>query len=368
MNHKEKLLEIYSQCIDNKLNITLPVEAQNHISVIGKYIESQKGVFTVLTTLGIHKILNPNQDIRYHQTALENGFSGRSIDTKYITPTLKELHLPSMSESGWLTRSLEQPYPYTLTYEGKISNQKVKNSFLLLVDFINNNSPSVNQVIFLLLKESIDVRERNKIEIVKIDRPDLVPIDRLMSELIDYMTSQFSISGGSKIPVIIFYSIYQILIKELKRYENCTLKELGFHTTCDRTSKSAGDIEIFRDESLFESIEIKFDIAINSHIVNRVIEKIHRFNPSRYYVLSTSDINLLDLDEINNKIFELGVEHGCQLIVNGFYTTLKYYLRLIDDTTLLINYISNNLTNDNELKIEHKERWKEIHNSLLLDY
>ena len=58
---------------------------------------------------------------------MDQGFSGRSIDTKYITPTLKELGLTSMSESGWLTRSLEQPYPYDFKYQGKIS--KVKDEF-----------------------------------------------------------------------------------------------------------------------------------------------------------------------------------------------------------------------------------------------
>ena len=365
MNHKEKLLEIYSQCNDDSLNINLPDDVLINISIIGKYIESQKGVFTVLITLGIHKILNNNQDIRYHQTTLDNGFSGRTVDTKYITPTLKELKLPSMSESGWLTRSLEQPYPYTLSYEGKISNKKVKKSFLELVDFINNTPVLVNQVIYLLLKKSIQIREDNKVEIIKINNPDHVSIDKLMSVLMDYMKSQYSVSGGSKIPVIIFYSIYQILINELKRYDNCTLKELGFHTTCDKTSKSSGDIEIYKGSTLFESVEIKFDINIDSHIVNRVIEKIHRFNPSRYYVLSTSGVSSSDVIDINNKIFELGVEHGCQLIVNGLYTTLKYYMRLIDDTTLLINNISTNISTDKELKVEHKTKWKDLHNTLL---
>jgi DNA (cytosine-5)-methyltransferase 1 len=365
MNHKEKLLEIYSQCNNDSLNINLPADVLINISIIGKYIESQKGVFTVLITLGIHKILNNNQDIRYHQTTLDNGFSGRTVDTKYITPTLKELKLPSMSESGWLTRSLEQPYPYTLTYEGKISNKKVKKSFLELVDFINNTPVLVNQIIYLLLKKSIKIREDNKVEIIKINNPDHVSIDKLMSVLMDYMKSQYSVSGGSKIPVIIFYSIYQILINELKRYDNCTLKELGFHTTCDKTSKSSGDIEIYKGSTLFESVEIKFDINIDSHIVNRVIEKIHRFNPSRYYVLSTSGVSSSDVIDINNKIFELGVEHGCQLIVNGLYTTLKYYMRLIDDTTLLINNISTNISTDKELKVEHKTKWKDLHNTLL---
>jgi len=129
----------------------------------------------------------------------------------------------------------------------------------------------------------------------------------------------------------------------------------------DFLSKSSGDIEIYKDGTLFESIEIDID----SHIVNRVIEKIHRFNPSRYYVLSTSGVRSSDSTDINNKVFELGVEHGCQLIVNGLYTTLKYYMRLIDDTTTLINTISTNISTDKELKVEHKIKWKELHNSLL---
>ena len=69
--------------------------------------------------------------------------------------------------------------------------------------------------------------------------------------------------GGSKLPVLAFYSIYQILIKELARYKNTSLKALSSHTTSDKTSNSAGDIEIFKDDLLFEAVEIKLDKAIN---------------------------------------------------------------------------------------------------------
>jgi len=364
MNHKEKLLEIYSQCIDGNLDINLSEKELINISILGSYVETQKGVFTVLTTLGIHKILNPIQDIRLHQTAFQDGFSGRSVDTKYITPTLKELKLPSMSESGWLTRSLEQPFPYTLDYQGKISNKKVKKSFLELVHFINENSNSANQVIYLMLKEAISVRERNIVDIVKIDNADSVTIDKFMDVIAHYMESQYSSPGGSKIPVIVFYSVYQILVNEMKRYDSCILKDLGFHTTSDRTSKSSGDIEVFKDGKVFESIEIKFEISISTHLVNRAIEKIHKFNPSRYYILSTSGTLNSDKDEITSKIFELEIEHGCQLIVNGFYPTLKYYMRLIEDIGSFINIVSHNLVNDSELKVEHKENWKALHQTL----
>ena len=104
----------------------MPSEIDAELNTVGKNIESQKGVFTVLITLAIYKTLHPAQDIRYHQENMAGGFSGRSNDTKFITPTLKQLKLTSMSESGWLTRSLEQPYPYDLDYNGKVGNPQVK--------------------------------------------------------------------------------------------------------------------------------------------------------------------------------------------------------------------------------------------------
>ena len=54
-------------------------------------IENQKGIYTVLITLCLYKIQNPKQDIRYHKIELENGFSGRSYDTKNITPVFQLL-------------------------------------------------------------------------------------------------------------------------------------------------------------------------------------------------------------------------------------------------------------------------------------
>ena len=176
MNHKKKLLEIYNiSSIVNDVN--LPTELLTHINTLGSKIESQKGVYTVLITLGVHKILYPKQDIRYFQVNMKNGFSGRSIDTKYITPTLKELGLTSMSESGWLTRSLEQPYPYTFDYEGKIN--KLKTEFLYIVDKIQNQPKYCESILRLIINYSILIREKNQIEITPISNPDSITIEQI---------------------------------------------------------------------------------------------------------------------------------------------------------------------------------------------
>lgn len=131
MNYDKLLTQIHTEATTTKNFYVEKLNSQTleNITTIAQKSFNQKGVFTVFVTLSIYKIVHSKQDIRNHQTQIKNGFSGRSIDTKYITPTLKKLGLPSMAESGWLTRSLEQPYPYDLNYEGKISNKAVKKSF-----------------------------------------------------------------------------------------------------------------------------------------------------------------------------------------------------------------------------------------------
>ena len=179
----------------------------------------------------------------------------------------------------------------------------------------------------------------------------------------EYFYTDFKIPGASKLPVIAMYSIYKILIGEVDRYKDCTLKDLSSHTAPDRNSKSCGDIEIFKNEKLLESIEIKFGKLFDELMVDVAIEKINQFSPSRYLILSTKEVLERDANAISNKVITLKVEHGCQLIINGLIPTIKYYLRLIDNTENFINIFTELIMQDKELKIEHKEKWKKIYNS-----
>ena len=359
MNYDKILTEIHAEAIAKKsYTNNLDKQTLKNIQTIAQKSFNQKGVFTVLVTLCIYKILYPKQDIRNHQTQIKNGFSGRSIDTKYITPTLKKLGLPSMAESGWLTRSLEQPYPYTLDYEGKISNKAVKKAFLELVHSIEVDKINPKYILVELFIQIIELQKKNQIIIEPLVNPEKLTIVKM----IDILDKQFGFTyktfGGSKLPVLAFYSIYQILIHEISRYKNCILKELGSHTASDRTSKSAGDIEIFKDKELFEAIEIKLDKPIDANILRIAKEKIVRFNPKRYYILSNQGI--VEEYEVYNIIEEVKKEHGCQIIVNGVLDTLKYYMRLIDNLEEFYQLYSDLISTDSELKAIHKQKWNEL--------
>lgn len=337
MNLESKNLEEWVECI-----------AQN--------ATKQKGVYTVLITLLVHKIYDPEQDIRKHQAnSMSNGFSGRSIDTREITPTLKKIGLPAMSESGWLTRSLEQPYPYTLDYNGKIGGKNVKTSFLNILDSVENNSVDPKNILIKLLGIVSDVAKSNQIEIVKIKDSDNITI----TEIIDFLSEQFftpyKTHGGSKLPVIAIHSILTLLIKELSRYKNCELNDLGSHTASDRTSKTSGDIEIFKNGKLFESIEIKLDKPIDTHLLRNIKDKIYKHNPTRYYILSCVPIKNNQEEKLQKIIASVKSEHGCQIIINGVIDTIKYYLRLINKCNSFMDIYLKRIEIDNELQLEHKE-------------
>lgn len=361
MNCKEKLEELYNKAIIKKSYTTKLNEATlKNINTIAKKCFTQKGVYTVLVTLSIYKILNPSQDIRNHQTQIENGFSGRTIDTLYITPTLKKLKLPSMAESGWLTRSLEQPYPYTLDYNGKIGNKTVKKAFLELIDVIETKGVNPEYIIVELLQKIINILGKNKIIIKPLDNPEKLTISKIIEVLDIQFSYHYEDFGGSKLPVLAFYAIYQIIVNEISRYNNCSLKPLGSHTASDRTSRSSGDIEIFKNSSLFEAIEIKLDKQINANILRIAEEKILRYNPKRYYILSYYPVKNDELDQINKVIENVKEKHGCQIVINGILPTIKYYLRLLSDLEDFINSYSILIQEDLELKFCHKEKWNEL--------
>ena len=63
---------------------------------------------------------------------------------------------------------------------------------------------------------------------------------------------------------------------------------------------------------------------------------------------------------INDKIDEIYKEYGCQVIVNGIFDSLKYYLRLLTNSDEFLTCYTKNLQANEELDYEHKISWNRI--------
>ena len=58
---------------------------------------------------------------------------------------MKKYKLPSMAESAYLTRSIEQPHPLNKNFPGKVRDEYVKKSFLEIIDNFQKNQLIVKQ-------------------------------------------------------------------------------------------------------------------------------------------------------------------------------------------------------------------------------
>lgn len=342
---------------DDKIKTALDKSITIYLFEILKRAESAKAVITVILTSAVYKILNPDQDIRNHQTSIPNGYSGRTFDSKHITPFLKSVKFPAMAESGWLTRSLEQKVPYDSNYSGAIKPDSLKTAFIETIDFIQKGEMVENLVSFLF-QGLIIQRNNQKIDLAK---PHNLQIATIIDLLVKHFDTKYSSEGASRLPVLALYAAYQCLVNETKRFEGKTLLPMENHNSADSRSGRIGDIDIV-DAKLkaFEAVEVKHGIQITTQLIKDAFEKFKATQVNRYYLLSTANIDITQKVEIEKEIERIKNIHGCHVIANGLIPSLKYYLRLLSDTSEFIENYVNLIETDTALKFEHKKEWNNI--------
>lgn len=359
-NFLEELYDSVNESLDD-LSTNLSQKQLEWVNKIVEKEENQKAVFTIVISSLTYKSLYPEQDVRLHKKKFEKGYSGRSFDTKNVTPFLQKKNFRGfMKESGWLTRSLEQVAPFNLDFPGSIRNNDVKNAFLQILNDVEENKVNPIQYLEIILKKSIIERNKTIDLINPIESESNYNIEDTIKMLHDHFYFKYQSGGASILPVIAIYSVYECIVDELVRFNGKYLENLASHTSSDRRSGAAGDIMIRNkdDEEIYEVIEVKFGIDIDFQMVNLAYNKIKSTNIQRYYILTTGKID--DDNEINELIKKAQNEHGVQIILNGIFPTIKYYLRLIKNTDEFINNYIENLESNTELNYEHKESWNKI--------
>ena len=362
MTHAEVIQGIYNTALEEAAkqdySTTLPEETEEQIRLLVSRSEAFKAVMTVLVTLCTHKIVKPEQDIRYHQAKLPNGFSGRTIDSKYITPFMKSVNFPAMKESGWLTRSIEQPHALDLMFPGDIKDSAVKNAFLQLIDKVQCKGTSAEEVLKYTFKLLIKQRDSLNIELAK---PHSLSIAAIIMLLEKHFTYHYTSPGASRLPTLAVYAAYQCMMGQVARYKDKTLCPLESHNSADSQSGRIGDIDVNNaNGSSFEGVEIKHEIPITAQLVSDAYEKFKANTTDRYYLLTTANMDSADWEAIENEVARISQIHGCQVIVNGVYTTLKYYLRLMNDPAEFIDRYVELMKHDETIKFQHKTKWNDL--------
>ena len=361
-NHREILQQAYDSAFGEiaagDLSTPLSQDIKQRLEYMVDNSEKNTAVYTVFLTLASHKIVDPNQDIRYHQAQLKDGFAARSKDTQFVTPFLRDNGFPAMSTTGWLTRSLEQPSPFDLNFPGKIRPQEAKTNFLQAVDSLQCKNADPKEFLKYMMKLLIVQRNNKTILVAK---PHGLPIQSIIKLLERHFNYKYSSPGASRLPVLAIYAVYQCMMCEITRFTNKVLCPLESHTSADSKSGQIGDVQVNNsDGSAFEAVEIKHNIQITPDLIKIAYGKfmVHRTN--RYYLLTTANMDSADWDSINNEITVIAKTHGCQVIVNGVYSSLKYYLRLLNAPSEFIDKYTELLKTDPSVKFEQQKAWNTL--------
>lgn len=348
-------------------------ESIEDLKVIVENAETQKAVLGVTLTSIVYKVYEPKQDIRKHQDGMKDGYSGRTFDTKYVTPFLKNKfpHF-AMAESAWLTRSLEQPRPFNLNFPGKIRNTVLKTAFLKTLDRIQTDSKLASKFLVAFMGLMLETTSKDDALFTKVQVTSGVTIAKIIDALSLHIRHDYGkgVVGTARLPVLAIYSVYNLLMPDVKRYSGKFLAPLESHTSPDSRSKSLGDIDVNNaDNSCFESVEIKHNKPITADMVGVAYRKIRNTEIDRYYILTTSEPNFEDHESVMQEVERYKKVHSCQIIVNGVIPSLKYYMRLISNPQDIVDEYTKWLEFEYQrasgIKREHLRFWQEIRQTVL---
>lgn len=357
-----KLIE--SEEIDNT-----PDETAKDVDYLIEKIDSNKSIVSALVTSLVKKISEPTQDVRHHRTDFEDGYSARTLDTAITTPFFKN-HFPKYAnkESSFLTLATRERIKWTKN-DGqnlKIRDRKLRECFLNVFEQIEENRKDPKLFLNYLLAKLIKLSE-SEANLFELARSHSEEISALNIPLVlEILQKHFETKLSSRLPVVAIYSIYEILLPKFNRFKDKKLLPLQVHTSSDK--HGFGDIEIYDDENNpFEIIEIKHNIPIDKYLIFDIFKKTKETKINRYYILTTFQNGFANADtekEVNEYILQIKRQTNLDIIANGIISTLKYYLRFIDDYGEFIKIYTKNLIEDaknsTEVKSFHLARWNEI--------
>ena len=326
--------------------------------VIKRCANTRHAARGAVVTLGICKIVYPEQDIRLHKADFDGGFSARGLDTAVTVPFLQSKGLPYNVETHWLSQTLSFAGPFMPDSILKTVPKSAGPDLVAVANIIQNadSEDKAESVVTLMLYHMIQERNKGNIQLTK---PKNLSIDQVLYLLHKHFEYKYK-KNAPRLPQVAVYAIYQCLKESVGRYSNFELLPLERLKTANRKSGSVGDIDLALNGRPIEAVEIKYEIPVSASIVAEAMQKIKSESVERYLILSTRpplDSDIQKIEELKLKFLR---SNGCEIIVNGVYETIKYYLRLLKSTNDFIVRYTDLLGQDPDLDYEHRTVWNMI--------
>lgn len=344
---------IVKEDADSELDTQLGETLAKKVREFGRTKSAARGV---ALTLVAYKLVEPEQDIRCHKAEHDGGFSARAFDTKVTVPFLMARSLPRNVESHWLSQTFSFAGPFVPGTSLKTQPSKAGPLLIEVVNAAHLGSTDVVEAILVgLFVELIRIRNADK---VVLTRPKDLPIN-VVRQLVERHVRSSYRANAPRLPQLVMYAIYQCIVGQVGRYDGAILEPLERLKSADRKRGTIGDVVVAREGQRIEAVEIKLGQPITFSHVSEAIDKVRAESVTRYYLLSDLGIDKGDAEKILARSADFLKQNGCEIIVNGIFDTLSYYLRLLPNTTAFLFNYAQLLETDPDTSYEHRIRWNE---------
>jgi DNA (cytosine-5)-methyltransferase 1 len=239
LNYNEILESAFGQATTQSESMTepLPDDIAANIDHLVAGIDKNKSLVSAFVTSLVKKIHNPEQDIRLPREDFAGGYSGRSLDTRFVTPFFKR-HFPRYAnkESAFLTLATRERRRWTKAEEAdlKIRGVVLRRAFVDLHDWIQTNPAELESgLVYLLARLRQLTATQESAFSMLLTNSDVSGILNITG-IIEMLAEHFSEGRASRLPVIAVYTAYQFLFIAVKRYDGKVLAPLNVHTASDK--------------------------------------------------------------------------------------------------------------------------------------
>lgn len=276
------------------------------------------------------KSIEPNQNIRLHKGSSNRasfswveGISMRTLDKKYVTPTLRRYDLLRLNADGFMmTRSLAENYPYTFLYKAKLRG--ARKQWLALVEEIERKNTSATETLKYLLSRLINAASifeelaNNLLKTAKnyvdnySDKESITSILHQHSENSDYAARLLEIS---------MHSLMQVA-SESGAFGGVEVKPLSQMRSANKKHGNIGDIELLEDGQIIESWDAKYGKGYLREEIEEAVEKL-QYHDYVNVVGFVTNVPIERTKEITKRINEIEQLYSISLKVLSYNDWVK---------------------------------------------
>lgn len=275
------------------------------------------------------KAIEPAQSIRLHKGgsntkdfSWQNGISMRSLDSRFITPVLRQYDLLKLNADGFMmTRSLAENYPYSPVYKAHIRG--AKEQWIEIVEALEAGTltpaPALDYLISKLVNRA-EAFHALALRTTKLLKQLLVQRTQVsQSFAIGLLSTHLAKTDyAARIMEIVMHSLMQAMI-EYGVFGLAELKPLSQMRSANKKHGNVGDIEILEHGEIIEAWDAKYGKTYLRDELEELTDKLasHPTVAVVGFVTSSEPDRIV---ELTTRLFDIQALYGVSPQIVTFHT------------------------------------------------